>query len=268
VVVDHWLSVHHPARQRDGPCCGGAILTPFFEQVESTGSTNADLAARLRSGERLAEAHWLRADRQSGGRGRRGRDWDSPPGNLYCSTIVRLGPADRPAHALSFVTALAVDDLLNHQLRTVSHGVPRLKWPNDVLVNGAKICGILLEQIGDCVIVGIGINVTHAPQLPDRATTSIHALNGVNANTPQQILEYLAPLFAARVAQWRTAGLGAILSAWEARAHPRGTPIVVAGEAEEPITGSFAGLDPSGALRLRLDDGSERAIHAADVSLI
>lgn len=216
----------------------------------------------------MAEGCWLRADAQSGGRGRRGRGWDSPTGNLYCSTIVRLGLADRPAHALSFVTALAVDDLLSQQLRSSGQGVPRLKWPNDVLVDGAKICGILLEQVADVVIVGIGINVEHAPQLPDRTTTSIHALNGVNASTPQQILEYLAPFFAARVAQWRTAGLAATLAAWEARAHPRGTPLVVTGEGAEPLAGTFAGLGPDGALRLRLDDGSERAIHAADVSLI
>ena len=222
----------------------------------------------MRAGETLAEGYWLRADQQSGGRGRRGRGWTSPVGNLYCSTVVRLGASDRPAHGLSFVTALAVDDLLNQQLPAKTQGLPRLKWPNDVLVGGAKICGILLEQVADCVIVGIGINVAHAPMLPDRTTTSIDQLGGVNGHSAQQVLEQLAPLFAARGAQWRADGLGAILSAWEARAHPRGTPLVVTGDDGAPLTGIFAGLGADGSLRLRLDDGSERAIHAADVSLI
>lgn len=216
----------------------------------------------------VADAHWLRAEKQSGGRGRRGHRWESPPGNLYCSTVVTLLPGDPVAHSLSFVTALAIDDLLNQQLRMPDMGVPRLKWPNDVMVNGAKIAGILLEQVGQTIVVGIGVNVAFAPAVVDRATTSIHELNGSNGKNAQQILAELAPLFAARIGQWRSHGLPAMLAAWEARAHPRGTALRVTGEGGDPVEGRFDGLYADGALRLRLDDGGERAIHAADVALL
>lgn len=135
-------------------------------------------------------------------------------------------------------------------------------------MDGAKISGILLEQQADAVIIGIGINVAHAPGIPGRATTAIQLLNPANCISVTQLLDHLAPLFAARVAAWRSAGIGPTLAAWEARAHRRGTVLVVTGEGQAPITGTFVGLGGDGSLQLRLDDGSVRAIHAADVALI
>ncbi|MBM3929212.1 MAG: biotin--[acetyl-CoA-carboxylase] ligase, partial [Sphingomonadales bacterium] len=140
--------------------------------VAETGSTNADLLAAARSG--AAEGRWLRAVQQSAGRGRQGRIWQSAPGNLYASTIVRLRPHDPPAATLALVAAVALDDalgLLCPSLRVA--GRLAIKWPNDLLLDGAKLVGILLERADDAVVIGFGVNCTHHPALPDRPTTSL-----------------------------------------------------------------------------------------------
>lgn len=222
----------------------------------------------LRSGERVSEGFWLRAERQTGGRGRRGRTWESPTGNLYCSTVIHLGPTDRPAHALSFVAALAVHDMLSEQLAANDVGKTKLKWPNDVLADGQKIAGTLLELVGTSVVVGIGVNVAHSPNLRDRKATSIAELNGNGSAAAGTILGHLAHRFADRTRQWRSEGLGSILRDWEDRAHPPGTGLSASGENGDVLNGAFAGLDSEGALLLRLDDGEVRVIHAADVSVV
>src|SRR5687768_16834440 len=113
----------------------GAIRT-----VAETGSTNDDLASLAREG--APEGSWLRAIRQSGGRGRQGRDWHSPPGNLHASTLVRLRPGDPPAPTLALVAAVALHEVAS---ALVVAGVEiEIKWPNDLLVAGAKLSGILL----------------------------------------------------------------------------------------------------------------------------
>jgi BirA family biotin operon repressor/biotin-[acetyl-CoA-carboxylase] ligase len=237
----------------------------LIEVVEETASTNADLSRRLGAGEGLAEGFWLRAVRQSAGRGRRGRQWSSPEGNLYASTVVQLRADDPPVHSLAFVAALAVYDLMLSQLPHEADC--QLKWPNDVLVDGAKICGILLERAGDNVIIGIGVNVVSAPDLPDRATISIRAANPDSDNDAQTVLEQLGEGLAARLAQWRREGMPSTLADWTRHAHPQGTPLLVTLDEEGLLPGAFAGLDPDGALRLRLADGSLRVVHAGDVSL-
>jgi len=237
----------------------------LIEVVAETASTNADLSRRLRAGEGLAEGFWLRAVRQSAGRGRRGRQWSSPEGNLYASTVVALRADDPSVHTLAFVAALAVYDLMLSQLPPGADC--QLKWPNDVLVGGAKICGILLERAGDHVIIGIGVNVVSAPELPDRATVSIRAANPDNDKDAQAVLEALAASLTERLAQWRREGLSATLADWTRHAHPQGTPLLVTLDEEGLLPGAFAGLDPDGALRLRLADGYLRVVHAGDVSL-
>lgn len=237
----------------------------MIEVVEETASTNADLVRRLGAGESIGQGFWLRAVRQSAGRGRRGKAWSSPAGNLYASTVVPLHAGDPPVHTLAFVAALAVHDLI---LSLLPAEVPvQLKWPNDVLVDGAKISGILLERCGDHVIVGIGVNVVSAPELSYRATTCILA-SGATDIDAQGTLERLGPAFAERLAQWRRDGLAATLAAWQRGAYPVGTPLKVMLDGEGQVVGTFAGLDPDGALRLRLADGGLRVIHAGDVSLV
>ncbi len=238
----------------------------MIETVEETGSTNADLLARLAAGEGVAEGHWLRAERQVAGRGRSGRAWVSEKGNLYTSTVVHLRAGDPPAHTLSLVTGLAVYETLKREL---PQGAPlALKWPNDALVGGAKIAGILLERHQQAVVVGIGVNIAHSPDLPDRETTKIHSEKTSKNNGPPDVLYELKSRFSDEVARWREAGLATVLERWQARALPIGTPLSVNAGEGGAINGAYAGLDEGGSLIVRLASGAMRTIHAGDVSLI
>ncbi len=141
-----------------------------------------------------------------------------------------------------------------------------LKWPNDLLIDGAKVSGILLERVDDAVVVGIGVNVAHHPELPDRRSTSL-AEQGA-AITPAELLEKLAEMLAAWLAIWRAEGLAPIVKRWVERAHPPGTPLRARLADGGEVLGTFETLAPDGALMLRLVDGSVRAIHAGDVFLV
>lgn len=238
----------------------------MIETVPETGSTNADLLARLANGEQVGEGFWLRAERQSAGRGRSGRTWFSDLGNLYTSTVVNLREYDPPAHTLSLVTGIAVYEMLKTQL-TVGAEI-FLKWPNDVLVKNAKIAGVLLERAGRSVVVGIGVNVASAPKLDGRETTAVHHENPDNRNGPAAVLDCLAKEMDHAISQWRSDGLPALLDRWTARAFPIGTRLSVNESEESRVHGCFEGLDSNGALMLRLANGAVRTIHAGDVAVI
>lgn len=193
-----------------------------------------------------------------------GRDWQSPIGNFYGSTLVRLRPEDPLPPTLAFVAALAVYDALNE----VSPQLDLLiKWPNDILSGGAKISGILLERRDDAVIIGIGINLAFHPQGLGRPVTSLSAL-GVKPPTAEVFQPVLARCFSHWLGLWRGGGLPDILAAWQAKAHAKGTPLSVHFPDGQSVAGVFDGLDVHGALQLRLADGAVRAIHAGDVFLI
>jgi len=225
--------------------------------VAETHSTNDDVAALAAAGE--AEGLWLRAERQSGGRGRQGRCWSSPPGNLYASTLVRLRPGDPPPPSLALVAAVALHDTV--LLWAPEAGV-RIKWPNDLLANGAKLAGILLERAGDAVVIGLGVNLADHPDDLERPATSIATLARA-APEPHAFLEELSEIFARTLGTWRGSGLRAIRAAWLERAHPLGTPLTT-----PEGQGLFDGLDEAGALRLRLPHGEVRLVHAGDVFLL
>ena len=227
----------------------------MIRTVAATGSTNDDVAELAR--DNALEGLWLRAERQVSGRGRQGRIWVSPPGNLHASTLVRLQAKDPPAPTLALLAGVA----LQEAVALHAEGV-RIKWPNDLTAGGAKLAGILLERQGNAVIVGFGVNLMHQPQLPDRPVTSLKALTGT-APDAAAFAETLAEIFARWLARWRHEGHAAILTAWRAAAHPIGTALSTS-EGE----GLFEGLNEEGALRLRLADGSVRTIHAGDVFLI
>ena len=239
----------------------------MIETVAETGSTNADLLARVAQGETLSEGFWLRADRQVGGRGRSGRQWLSPEGNLYASTVVNLGPDELPPQTLSLAIGLAVHDHICGALNTASHRHVVLKWPNDVLVRRAKVAGILLERSGEVIVVGIGINIASAPVISGRETACIRDLNMKNDASPDYSLQFLAPRVAEQLARWRSDGLAQLVKRWSAAALPKGTPLSVHDGNGEVQKGTFDGLEPNGALRLCLPDGTMRAIHAGDVML-
>lgn len=198
------------------------------------------------------------AERQTAGRGRMGRDWASPPGNFYGSTLVVLRPGDPPAPTLALAMAVALFDCI------AADGL-MLKWPNDLVERNtlAKLAGILLERVGDTVVAGFGVNLLHSPDV-GRPTTSLAAL-GLAPGTG--FAERLADHVARRMADWR-AGLAAIRSAWLERAHPAGTLLSATLPDGSRIDGRFDGLAEDCALRLRLADGTVRAIHAADVFLV
>ena len=193
-----------------------------------------------------------------------GRDWQSPIGNFYGSTLVRLRPEDPLAPTLAFVAALAGYDALKEVAPQVDL---LIKWPNDILSGGAKISGILLERRDDAVIIGLGINLAFHPQGLGRPVTSLSAL-GAEPPTAQEFQPILARSFSHWLGLWRAGPLANILTAWQARAHAKGTPLSVHLPDGQSIEGLFDGLDAYGALQLRLADGAVRAIHAGDVFLI
>jgi BirA family biotin operon repressor/biotin-[acetyl-CoA-carboxylase] ligase len=229
--------------------------------VRETGSTSADLAARLRAGEFVAEGDWLVADRQTAGRGRQGREWAGGSGNFMGSTVVHRRFGDPEPATLALVAGLAVHEAVAAEL--LAGRQVMLKWPNDVVVGAAKLAGILLEREGEAVLVGIGVNLALAPQLPDRETVSLADLGRLPDR--DAFAAALARLFDLEIERWRNFGMGPIVQRWLAAAHPLGTPLRAGEPGDMPLTGTFAGLTEGGALQLHLADGSTTTIHAGEV---
>ncbi|MHC9417892.1 biotin--[acetyl-CoA-carboxylase] ligase [Sphingomonas citri] len=231
--------------------------------VPETGSTNADLRSFARDGYG-EHGLWLRADRQTAGRGREGRAWDSPVGNLYASTLVRLAAGDPPAPTLALVAAVALEETVRATLPDAR--ALRIKWPNDLLLGGAKLSGVLLERVEEWVVIGFGVNVTYHPEFADRATTSLHAAGAtIDAAALQG---ELAATLAQWHARWREEGLGPVTERWRERAHPLGTELRARLPDGSEWHGRYETLDPGGALVLRLADGSRRVMHAGDIFLL
>ena len=228
----------------------------MIRTVASTGSTNADLLAEAQTG--APEGLWLRAESQTGGRGRAGRSWLSPPGNLYASTIVRLCPGDPDAATLALTASVALEEIASAY---AGPGKLQLKWPNDLMAGHAKLAGILLERAGDTVVIGFGVNLAHHPTDLERPTSSLAALGGAVPD-PGEFLVELADAFARWLSRWRGEGLAPVRARWLERAHAVGTALVSAG-----AEGLFEGLDASGALLLRSADGRIETIRAGDVFL-
>jgi len=232
-------------------------MGPDFTHLPEIGSTNDWLLARVQA---LPDGHWVIADRQTAGRGRRGRVWNDGAGNFMGSVLVH---ADGPVQQLSFVAALAVVEALGE---IISPAFVTLKWPNDVLLNGTKCAGILLERQGSALVVGIGINLAHHPEGTERPATSLAAA-GLPVPQPLDVLERLAARFTHWRQIWAREGLAPVRAAWLAHAGGLGQRMVARLGTEAP-EGRFDGLAADGALLLRLDDGSVRAIHAGEVFAI
>lgn len=225
--------------------------------VEETGSTNADLLGDIGA----VEGDWLVAARQVAGKGRQGRDWQSPLGNFYGSTLVQLREGDPASPTLALVAGLALIEAID----VVAPGVlVSLKWPNDILRGRAKLAGILLERAGDKVVAGFGVNLMLAPDIAGRDTASLSDIPNI---TPQSFAPLLAGSFARLLGAWRMAEPASLAKAWEERGHPKGSRLTVHGGDGEPISGTFDGIDNDGAMRLIRDDGSVDTIRAGDVSL-
>jgi BirA family transcriptional regulator, biotin operon repressor / biotin---[acetyl-CoA-carboxylase] ligase len=232
-----------------------------IEQVAEIDSTNEACRLRALAGE--AAGLVIRAERQTAGRGRRGRSWSSPRGNLYSSILLRPQRPASEAAALGFAAVMAIGDVAHALLpagKLVQH-----KWPNDLLIDGSKASGILLEAQPGFVVLGIGVNIaSHPADTPYPATDLVTA--GAAPITPQVLLEQLLTAFAPLYDSWERAGFAALLPAWRRRAAGLGEAIEVRLE-RETLAGRFLDLEADGTLRLGLSDGTERRIAAGDVYL-
>jgi BirA family biotin operon repressor/biotin-[acetyl-CoA-carboxylase] ligase len=229
---------------------------------DTVGSTNAEALKLARAGER--GPYWVTARSQSAGRGRRGRDWTSPPGNLYATLLLSEPSPPAVAAQLSFVAGLAVHDAI------VACAPPAaavtLKWPNDVLIGGAKLAGILIEAESEPVYsaaIGIGINCMSHPEETAYPATDL-AEQGATSDVAA-VFGCVIAAMAERLAQWRSgAGFARIRADWLAQAAGLDQPIVVR-LPECELSGIFTGLDADGRLLLRSASGAIEAITAGDV---
>lgn len=244
---------------------GSTVPIVRFTEI---GSTNAEGMARLARGETFPV--WLVADIQRAGRGRRGRPWTSELGNLF-ATLVLPNPAPVANLAqLCFVAGLALRDAVLSAAPQIAGEALKLKWPNDLLLEGGKLAGILVEGGSDpssrpAAVIGFGVNCLHHPEdLPYRATS----LEESGAPTaPDRLLEALDLAMAVRLNQWNAgAGFAAIRSDWMRYALGMGDQVSVKiGERE--VVGRFENIDTRGAMMLRRRDGVAEIITAGDVSI-
>ncbi|HEY9080040.1 biotin--[acetyl-CoA-carboxylase] ligase [Magnetovibrio sp.] len=239
-------------------------------ELECVDSTNAEAKRLAEQGAPDLTLVW--AKRQTAGRGRRGREWVSVEGNLYFSIILRMPYAMRVMTQLSFVAANAVADAV--QVVCPSGTFVNVKWPNDVLVEGAKISGILMEAQPafeadqfEWLVLGIGVNVATHPVVEDGGfpATSLAAQGVLGEGLDVALLlDTLAKRFLAGVATWRNLGFGPIRRHWLARARGVGGPVTVR-LPNETLEGIFGALDEDGALVLHRDGHPNRLITAGDV---
>ena len=235
-----------------------------LHRYETLGSTNDEARRLARDGAPEGTLVWSLA--QTAGKGRRGRPWMSPPGNLYLSLVQR--PAGPPAQAaqLGFVAAIALGDALDRLAGPVL--ALRYKWPNDLLIDGGKVAGILLESetvaagSTDFVVIGVGVNLLSAPRDVEFPATSLAEAGCVGA-APPRLLEAFAHCFAGWSESWREEGFVPVRAAWLQRASGLGEGIRVRLE-RQTLDGRFLDLDHDGALLL---DGAEgrRRIAAGEV---
>jgi len=231
---------------------------------DTLGSTNAEALTLARGGER--SPLWVTAARQTAGRGRRGNVWTSEPGNLHASLLLRDAAPAPHLPELCFVAALAVRDAVCAVAPAVAAKL-RLKWPNDLLHDRAKLAGILIEaeSVGGstATVVGIGVNCAHHPVNTSYPATNL-AAHGAEA-APKSLFRALSGALETRLAQWdRGAGFAAIRAEWLTHAAGIGSDIVVR-LANRELSGKFESLDATGRLMLRLADGKLEAVTAGEV---
>lgn len=237
---------------------------------ETLDSTNSALLRLVESGAELSEGVLMWAHAQTGGRGRPGRTWEGPPGNVYASYLITAAARAQDAPQLGFVAARAVaDTILDLPRHNAAPPQVTCKWPNDVLVEGAKASGILPELTRgadgrEWIVLGIGINLRAVdvanPTYPVTALADHHI-----DTTAAHALTVLSRFLAAGLATWREKGFAATRSAWLEMGPAEGSPITV-NPGTGVITGTFGGLDADGALLIDTPGGRQRIL-AGDVLL-
>jgi BirA family transcriptional regulator, biotin operon repressor / biotin---[acetyl-CoA-carboxylase] ligase len=237
---------------------------PPTEALEEVDSTNAEARRRAEAGDR--GPLWITARRQTAGRGRRGRAWETGAGNLAATLLIHTDKPPAEAAQVSFVAALAVADLA---ASCVPPALVSLKWPNDPMIAGKKTAGILVESGphpsgGLWVAVGCGVNLATPPELAERPVTAFAPHMRRPPPTALDALAVLAESFERWRDLWERLGFAPIAEAWTAKAHGLGEACT-ARLPGETIAGIAEGLDTDGALRLRTASGAVRRITAGDV---
>jgi BirA family biotin operon repressor/biotin-[acetyl-CoA-carboxylase] ligase len=224
---------------------------PRILHLGETGSTNADAMRLALKGEELPL--WIVAERQTAGRGRSGRSWVSLEGNLYASVALCCSAPLENAGQLSLVAGISIMDAIRANTELASDAGLRLKWPNDVLIGGAKAGGILIESTtargspGFLAVIGFGLNIASAPDDLGRAATALSRHGRVPS--ARDVLESLIERLAYWLDRWN-AGLNfaEIREAWTKRAGERGEPITI-NTLQGTVSGTYQGLTESGALK-------------------
>ncbi|MBA4613243.1 biotin--[acetyl-CoA-carboxylase] ligase [Stappia taiwanensis] len=238
----------------------GGFRVAAFSDVSSTNAVALEAAANGDEGNL-----WIVARRQTAGRGRRARAWVSEPGNLYASLLL-IDPATPERLAqLPIVAALALAHAVDHMCS--AYHLAQLKWPNDLLIGGRKISGILIEASTGpdgrrAVVCGFGLNLAHHPDLPGYPTADLAGLG--YPVQPEAAYRALNQAMATQLDRWRREPFSAVLDDWRGRATGIGRPIRVR-LADRELEGVFVGLDDEGRLLLRGEDGANRVISAGDV---
>ncbi len=243
----------------------GAIPPGWRLRVEDSLPSTSDLLLRLAAAGEPAGLSVL-ARRQTAGRGRDGRAWDSPAGNLSVSVLLRPDAPARQAPLFGLLAAVALAEALSTFLPDPA--AIRLKWPNDLLLGGAKLAGMLCESSADAagriewLVIGLGANLAHAPALPERPTACLGAL--VPAPAPEAVAARLLQGFDGWLRLVAAEGFAPVLGAWASRGPQDGDPLSVRRGASR-LDGRFAGLAPDGSLRLDVG-GAIRSIASGEVS--
>jgi BirA family biotin operon repressor/biotin-[acetyl-CoA-carboxylase] ligase len=240
---------------------------PRILSFTSLDSTNAEARRLAEAGERGPV--WITAEEQTAGRGRRGRSWSTGRGNLAATCLFACERPPAEAAQIAFVAAVAVAETFD---AFTPPSLVAIKWPNDVLIDGRKAAGILVESGphaggGLWIAVGCGLNLVHAPTDAERPATTVgeHLASDQSAPpSPSAALSVLAEAFARRLEVWNVYGFEPIADAWTRRAAGLNRPCIARLD-QETIEGVAEGLDPDGALRLRTASGALRRITAGDV---
>lgn len=250
-----------PTSRADAPLPAGFRRLAFARLA----STN-DEARRLAE-DGAAAGLVVTADEQTRGRGRHGRGWTSPPGNLYCSLLLRPDMPPAEAAGLAFVAGLGLIDGL--RALAPPGAALALKWPNDFLIDGAKAAGILIESgpivDGRCrwLVIGTGVNCMSAPTDTPYPATSLAAA-GFSVHDPDSVLAAWLGGFALWESRWRADGFVPVRAAWLAAAQGLGGLVRVQ-LGNGSLEGRFVDLSPAGALCLEDADGLPRMVAAGDV---
>ncbi|WP_184701808.1 biotin--[acetyl-CoA-carboxylase] ligase [Rhizobium lusitanum] len=237
------------------------------DALSETSSTNSVCLERARSGD--IGNLWVTAERQTGGRGRRGRPWVSEPGNLYASLLlIDPAPMDRLG-SLPLAVAVAVHQSVRSVLPLAAEPA-EIKWPNDILIGRKKTCGILIEgeALADgryALVIGIGINVTTTPDNPMYPVTSLRQQGSMVS--AEELFAHLYAAMAEMLAVWNKGeGVREVTARWREAACGIGEKITV-NLPDRSILGQFVGIDDNGLLMLKTEDGRIMPIAAGDVFL-